>query len=132
MSCEMRTEPCSGKMRMTLEHHSIRSTNGLDSWIENRIFSLQPRLQIDEANIRLEHRRESSPAYRVQVHLVTPGPDVLAEGRDHTLRAAFEKVMSDLLGKITDRTARRRRRLRNNLSSPVDKSRPGRTGHAPG
>jgi len=117
-------------MKMTLQHFSVRSTDSLDSWVETRIFSLQPRLQIDEANIRLEHRRETSPAYRVHVHLVTPGPDVFAEGRDHTLRAAFEKVMGDLLGKITGRSTRRRQRLRSNLSSPVDKSRPARNGHA--
>ena len=63
-------------MKLTLQHFSIRSTNALDAWVEDRIFSLQPRLQIDEANIRLEHRREASPAYRVHVHLVTPGPAV--------------------------------------------------------
>jgi ribosome-associated translation inhibitor RaiA len=117
-------------MKLTLEHFSIRSTNALDSWVENRIFSLQPRLQIDEANIRLEHRRETSPAYRVQVHLVTPGPDVFAEGRDHTLRAAFDKVMVDLQGKVTERSLRRLERQRSNLPGPGGKSRTGRKGHA--
>ena len=117
-------------MKLTLEHFSVRSTNALDSWVEDRVFSLQPKLQIDEANIRLEHRRESSPAYRVHVHLVTPGPDVYAEGRDHTLRAAFEKVMADLHDKINGRTFKRQRRLRSNLQGPVGKARTGRNGHA--
>ena len=117
-------------MKLTLQHFSIRSTDALDSWVENCIFSLQPRLQIDEANIRLEHRRETSPAYRVHVHLVTPGPDVFAEGRDHTLRAAFEKVMADLHDRINGRTTKRLQRLRSNLPGPGGKSRTGRNGHA--
>lgn len=117
-------------MKMTLQHLSVRSTNTLDSWVEDRIFSLQPRLQIDEANVRLEHRREASPAFRVQVHLVTPGPDVIAEGRDHTLRAAFEKVMSDLQDRISERTTKRLQRVRSNLPGPDGKSRTGRNGHA--
>ena len=117
-------------MKLTLQHFSVRSTDSLDSWVENRIFSLQPKLQIDEANIRLEHRRETSPAYRVRVHLVTPGPDIFAESSDHTLRAAFEKVMAQLQEKIIGRAVKRRRRLRSNLPGPDGKSRTGRNGHA--
>jgi len=103
-------------MKLTLEHQSIRSTNALDSWIENQIFSLQPRLQIDEANVRLACRPEASPPYEVNVHLVTPGPDVFAAGRDHTLRAAFEKVMKQLHDKLTSRSAKPVKRLKSNLS----------------
>ncbi len=117
-------------MKLTFEQLGNRATNALDSWVEDRVFSLQPRLQIDEANIRLEHRRETSPAYRVQVHLVTPGPDMYAEGRDHTLRAAFEKVMAELRGKINGRTFKRQRRRRSSLQGLVGKARTGRNGHA--
>lgn len=108
-------------MKLTVQHFNVRSTDALDSWVEQQIFSLQPRLQIDEANIRLEHRRETSPAYRVHVHLVTPGPDVVAEGLDHTLRAAFEKTMADLLGKINGRALKCRQRLRSNVQGPAAK-----------
>lgn len=104
-------------MKLTLQHYSIRSTNTLDSWIENQIFALQGRLQIDEANVRLCHHPEASPAYEVNVHIATPGPDVFAHGRDHTLRAAFNKVMADLRDKIADRSVRRLRRLQSNLKS---------------
>ncbi len=112
-------EPSKHNMKLTLEHHHLRSTDELDSLIEERILALQPRLQIDEANVRLEHRRESSPAFRVHVHLVTPGPDVLAEGRDHTLRAAIEKVMAALEARIGDRIEKRHRRVRGNLQEPT-------------
>lgn len=106
-------------MKLTLEHHHLRSTDTLDSLIEERILALQPRLQIDEANVRLEHRQESSPAFRVHVHLVTPGPDVFAEGRDHTIRAAMEKVMAALEARIGDRLEKRHRRVRSNLQEPT-------------
>ena len=106
-------------MKLTLEHHHLRSTDELDTLIEERIIALQPRLQIDEANVSLEHRRESSPAFRVHVHLVTPGPDVFAEGRYHTLRAAIEKVMAALEARIGDRIDKRHRRVRGNLQEPT-------------
>ena len=80
-------------MKLTVQHHHLRSSDDLDSLIENRILALQPRLQIDEAHVRLECRFEESPAFSVHVHLVTPGPDVFAESRDHTLRAAFAKAL---------------------------------------
>ena len=102
-------------MKLTLQHFAIRSTNALDAWIENQIFSLQPRLQIDEANVRLECRFENSPAFKVRVHLVTPGPDVFAEGNDHTLRAAVGKVMRQLSDKITSRQRKRLERVKSNL-----------------
>ena len=105
-------------MKLNVQHIHIRSTDAVDSLIEDRIIALQPRLQIDEANVRLEHRREISPAFHVHVHLVTPGPDVLAEGRDHTIRAAIEKVMADLEQKITNRWLKRTRRVKSNLQSP--------------
>jgi ribosome-associated translation inhibitor RaiA len=98
--------------------------------VERRIFSLQERLQIDEANVRLECSFATSPPFAVLVHLVTPGPDVSAEGRDHTLRAAFDKVMAELQGKIAGRAARRRQRLRSNRQGPAGKARTGRNGHA--
>jgi ribosome-associated translation inhibitor RaiA len=104
-------------MKLTLQHVAIRSTNSVDAWIENQILSLQPRLQIDEANVRIAHRRESSPPYQVHVHLVTPGPDVFAEGSDHTLRAAFGKVMHTLAEKITGRSRKQWQRIRSNLSA---------------
>ena len=106
-------------MKLTVQHHHLRSSDELDSLIENRILALQPRLQIDEANVRLECRFEESPAFSVRVHLVTPGPDVFAERRDHTIRAAIEKVMADVEAKISNRFEKRRRRTRSSLQEPA-------------
>ena len=48
-------------MKLTVQHHKARSTDELDSLLEERIFELQARLQIDEARVRLECRRDASP-----------------------------------------------------------------------
>jgi ribosome-associated translation inhibitor RaiA len=105
-------------MKLTLQHLSIRPTHALDSWVEKQIVSLQPRLRIDQALVRLVRHRESSPPYRVQIHLVTPGPDVVAEGHDHTLQAAFNKVMAQLRNKITSRLAKQIKRTKGPLAVP--------------
>ena len=104
-------------MKLNVQHIHIRSTDAVDTLIEDRIIALQPRLQIEEANVRLEHRREISPAFHVHVHLVTPGPDVLADGRVHTLRAAIEKLMAALEQKLTARGYKRTQRIKSNLQS---------------
>lgn len=105
-------------MRLNVQHLNIRSLDRLDSWVEEQIFALGRARQIDEANVRLVRRLDASPAYQVNVHLVTPGPDVFAESRDHTLRAAFTKAIAQLREKISSRAAKRLQRLKSNLSAP--------------
>lgn len=104
-------------MRLNLQHVNLRSLDKLDSWVEKQIFALGQTRQIDEANVRLARLENSSPAYQVNVHLVTPGPDVFAESRDHTLKAAFEKVMKQLREQITSRATKRLQRLKSNTKS---------------
>ena len=112
-------------MRLNVQHFNIASTDALDSWVEQQILALGQLRQIDEANIKLTRHADSSPAFQVHVHLVTPGPDVFAEDRDHTLRAAFTKVMAQLRDTITSREAKRLRKTKSQLSAPAAKSRGG-------
>ena len=105
-------------MRLNLQHFNIRSTDALDSWIEQQILALGRLRQIDEANIRLACRRDVSPAYQVRVHLVTPGPDVIAETSDHTLKAAVDKAIKQLQNTIVGRVTQRLRAAKNNLPGP--------------
>ena len=106
-------------MKLIVQHHKIRSTDELDSLLEERIFELEPRLQIDEARVRLECRWGASPAYRVAIHIVTPGPDLEAEGLDHTIHAAIGKAFLDLETRLRDREHKPIRRVRSNLQTPV-------------
>lgn len=113
-------------MRINLQHLNLPSVDALDAWVEKQIFALGRTRQIDEANIRLIRHEQGSPAYQVDIHLVTPGPDLFADGRDHTLRAAFAKVIAQLRGTITRRASKRQQNMKGNLSAPAAKSRPGR------
>ena len=104
-------------MRLNVQHLNIRSLDTLDSWVERQILALGAIRQIDEANVRLVRLQSTSPAYHVHVHLVTPGPDVFAESRDHTLRAAFAKAMTQLREQITSRATKRLQRIKSNLKA---------------
>jgi ribosome-associated translation inhibitor RaiA len=104
-------------MRLHVQHLNLRSLDALDSWMEQQIRALGQRRQIDAAHVRLSRLVNASPAYQVNVHLVTPGPDVFAEGRDHTLRAAFAKVMTQLRHVLTSRVQKRLNRQKGAHSS---------------
>lgn len=106
-------------MKLTLHHHNIRSTHEVDSLLEERILSLEPRLQIDEAHVRLERQSELSPAFRVAIHIVTPGPDLQAEGRDHTIRAAIGKALADLNARLHHREHKPLQRVRSKRQAPA-------------
>jgi ribosomal subunit interface protein len=106
-------------MKINIQHSHIRSTDELDSLVESRIMALQPRLVIEEATVRLEYRHEASPPFKVSVHLVTPGPDVFADGCDHTMRAAIGKAMDGLSAQISGRAHKRLRRIKGNLQEPA-------------
>lgn len=99
-------------MKLTVQYHNVRSTGGLETLVENLILALAPSLKIDQAIVRIEHSLDSSPAFRTSAHLITPGPDVIAEGRDHTLRAALEKLAAALRDRIEHRELKRQRRNR--------------------
>lgn len=104
-------------MILTLRHLNVRSFDALDSWVERHIFSLAEACQIDEADVRLIRLEDANPAYLVQVHLVKPGPDVFAESRDHTLRAAFAKAVRQLRKTITGRATKRMQKLKCNVKA---------------
>ena len=104
-------------MRLNVQHLNIRSLDRIDAWVETQLRALGATRQIDEANVRLVRLLDASPAYQVHVHLVTPGPDVFAESRDHTLRAAFAKAMTQLREQITNRATKRLHRIKSNLKA---------------
>lgn len=113
LSCRRMTQ----SMRLNLQRLNVRPLDLVDAWVERQIRALASLRQIDEANVRLIRLAHASPAFQVHVHLVTPGPDVFAESRDHTLRAAFVKAMCLLRQQIASRAGRRLQRLKSNLRS---------------
>lgn len=97
-------------MKLTITHDNVVSTQALDTWVKDQIDSLLPSLQIDEAAIKLTKNDEVSPPFEITLHLATPGLDVSAEGRDHTLQAAFSKMMDEVRSKISHRATRKQKR----------------------
>jgi ribosome-associated translation inhibitor RaiA len=103
-------------MKLTVQHFHLPSIHPVDALVEERILALHERLRIDEASVRLEHQGHLSPPFRVSVHLVIPGPDVLVESRGHTLRAAIDKTLALIERTLDGRAVRRRHRHKTNLS----------------
>jgi ribosome-associated translation inhibitor RaiA len=104
-------------MRINLQHLNLRSSDRLDRWIEDQILALDEAHRIDEAHVRLECQYEFSPPFTVHIQLVTPGPDIFAESRDHTLRAAFTKALTQLRKAITGRAKKQSLRSKGNSSA---------------
>ena len=98
-------------MKLILTHHHHQPSPSFIALIKQRIESLGEALQIDEARVLVERRLEESPAFRVTAQLVTPGPDVMADAADHTLRAALGKLFGKLEAHINHRHQKRARRV---------------------
>lgn len=97
-------------MKIVLKHLHHNPSASLANLIERQLREIGRLLQIDQAHLLLERRLEASPAFRVSAHLVTPGPDVMAEASDHTLRAALQKTMGQLIKRIDHRRTKQARR----------------------
>ena len=102
-------------MKFVITHRHHTPSPAFTALAEKRIESLREALQIDEAKVLVERRLEASPAFRISAHLVTPGPDVLAEAVDHTLRAALEKLITELENRIDHRHEKRARSARSHF-----------------
>lgn len=107
-------------MKLTIRHRRLRSFHALDSMVEDHLFALAELGQIDDALVLLEHRVEESPAYRAEVRIAVPGPDLSAEAVDHTVANAFRRAVSELEGKLRDRTTRRERRQVGHRKHPAN------------
>lgn len=81
--------------------------------IENNLHVLGELIPISHAEVELNKQPETTPRFRVSALLAVPGPDIHAVACDHTLRAALQKLVSNLKKQFQRRVARRDLRLRN-------------------
>lgn len=79
-------------MQLKLTHRNHKPSSSITALIEGELAALQPDLRIDEARVAIERSLTESPPFRVSLHLVTPGPDIVVRVKDHTLRAAAAKA----------------------------------------
>jgi hypothetical protein len=97
-------------MKIVLKNLRHKPSPSLLELLEKELEALLPDLRIDEARVLFERLPDASPPFRVAFHLVTPGPDVMVETTDHTLRAALLKAFAALRDKIAHRNLKRVRR----------------------
>jgi ribosome-associated translation inhibitor RaiA len=94
-------------MKLIIRNRHLPPINAIDGVIESRLIGLTSGLQVDEAVVLVEHRRNASPPYRVELHLAVPGPDLRAERIDHTPLQAFTRALDDIERKLRQRTRSR-------------------------
>ena len=82
--------------------------------VEKTLELLQRLVPIAAAAVVLEHERGNAPAFRAFVLLAVPGPDIHAEACDHTLEAAWLKVITALRKQIERRKAGQGARVKRN------------------
>jgi ribosome-associated translation inhibitor RaiA len=109
-------------MRLTIQHMGLRSTHVLDSWVEQQIFSLEPVLQITEADVHLKRDSAQSPAYSVHIEVATWAENVSGCGSAPTLRAAVSRAVNELR-RHAETMEKRLGRSRNKLQIPAAKAR---------
>jgi hypothetical protein len=111
-------------MRIVLKHLLHKPSPSLLELLERELDALLPDLRVDEARVRFERLTDASPPFRVAIQLVTPGPDVMVETTDHTLRAALLKAFVAVRGRIAHRASKRTRRREPAPSTALTRRRP--------
>ena len=101
-------------MKTQFHIHGLNIDARLRRWLEQSLERLKSRIPITTAAVVVEQRRDNGLPVRAYVSLAVPGPDIHAEGRDHTLKAAWLKVMSAMRKQIDQRKARQAARLKTN------------------
>jgi ribosome-associated translation inhibitor RaiA len=97
-------------MKLDFRLRGWKSSAGLHRLVQAQLGGLENSHDVSNAQVVLEHRCDATPAWSARVHLEVPGPDLRAEARDHTVEAAWRKVVADLRGQIGRRLDRRRQR----------------------
>jgi hypothetical protein len=102
-------------MHITIKHKGVASEDRWDRMIEDGLFSLADRVRVEEARVVIERRWDGQVPFRASTHIVTPGPDITADGVDHTIQAAVLKMLRSLNEGVRQRMARRSERVKSKL-----------------
>ena len=104
----------SKSMKTQFHIRGLNDNARLRRWLEQSLDRLESLISITAAAIVLEHRRDDAPAFRAFVSLAVPGPDIHAAACDHTVEAAWLKVLTALRKQIEQRKARQGERVKRN------------------
>ena len=102
-------------MKIQFRIRGLNANASLRTWLEQQLERLHRLIPVSAAEVVLEHQRDAAPAFRAFVHLAVPGPDIHAAARDHTIQAAWLKVIKNLTKQIERRKTRHLEKRRNHV-----------------
>ena len=95
-------------MKFTFRSVVVKATAAAVRQLKDHISHLHTLIPIDSAEAVLEQISQPHGAYRLQVHLAVPGPDLRAESTGYTVAEVVSKIKDDLLNRIKNRRVRHR------------------------
>jgi ribosomal subunit interface protein len=106
-------------MKIRFQIRGLNANPGLRGWLEKQLERLHSVIPVSTAEVVLERERDNAPAFRAQVHLAVPGPDIHASARDHTLEAVWLKVAKNLRQQMERRKSQQQLRHKNHRQHPL-------------
>ena len=110
-------------MKIQFRIRGLNANANLRAWLEQQLERLHGLIPVSAAEVVLEQQRDRAPAFRAFVHLAVPGPDIHAAATDHTLEAAWLKVVKNLRQQIERRKSRQQLRHKSHRQHPLTASR---------
>lgn len=95
-------------MKFAFRSLVVKATSGLARQLKEHIGGLRALIAIESAEAVLERISHSKGAFRLQVHLAVPGPDLRVESTGCTAQEALLKVKKELMRQIQIRRSPRR------------------------
>lgn len=99
-------------MTIELQLRGIKDEEALQRQVEADLTALGGGAVVASAHVGLRYEHEVTPAFQAVATLAVPGPDIHAAARDHTWRAAWQKVVARLREQIEQRRSRQTARLK--------------------
>lgn len=106
-------------MKIEFQIRGLNANANFRAWLEKQLEHLRKLIPVSIARVELEREQHSAPAFRVQVHLAVPGPDIHAAARDHTLEAVWLKVAKNLRQQIERRKTKQLTRAKTSRQQPL-------------
>ncbi len=110
-------------MKIQFRIRGLNANANLRAWLEKQLERLHKLIPVSTAEVVLERQPDNAPAFRAHVHLAVPGPDIHAAARDHTMEAAWLKVVKNLRQQIERRKTRQQLRHKGHRQHPLTASR---------
>jgi len=96
-------------MMLSIRYRLMSPPETLDEVIEDLMLPLSEHSQLDEVEVMVERRDQSSPPYLARVYVAVPGPDIAVEIADHTPENACRRAVSEIDRKLRERVENNRK-----------------------